>query len=96
MEYTLYRLYKTKIAFENHCPINAKQLQQTFNDLKFYAIIYFVKCIQDYKNIINYNRIYSETAYKYLFKAFDEWINKKKYKLQIFIYNIYHINVITI
>lgn len=45
MDHTLYRLDKTKIAFENHCPINTKLFGLTFNYLKFHAMTHFVKCI---------------------------------------------------
>ena len=42
MKHALYRLDKTKIAFENHRSINVKQFQPTFNYLKFHAITHFV------------------------------------------------------
>ncbi len=45
MEHVLYRLEKTKIAFEQHWPINSKLCQPTFNYPKFHAISYFVWCI---------------------------------------------------
>ena len=80
MDYALYRLDKTKITFENYCPINVKLFQPTFNYPKFYAIIYFVNGIQDYKNAINYNIAHSKAAHKYFFKAFYGWTNKKKYR----------------
>ena len=96
MEHTLYKLDKTKIAFENHCPINAKLFQPTFNYQKFHAMTHFVKCIQDYRSAINYNTAYSEVAYKYILKAFYGWTNKKKYESQILKHNIHHINIIAI
>ena len=94
MEHALYRLDNTKIAFENYCPINAKLFQPTFNYLKFYTMIHFVKCIQNYGNAINYDTTYSKTAHKYLLKAFHRRTNKKEYKSQILKYNICHINII--
>ena len=45
IDHTLYRLDKTKIAFENHCLIDAKLFQPTFNYLKFYAMTHFIKYI---------------------------------------------------
>ncbi len=94
IEYTLYRLDKTKNVFENHYPIEAKLFRPTFNYSKFYAITHFVKCIQDYKSAINYNTTYSEVAHKYLFKAFYEQTNKKKYESQMLKHNICHTNII--
>ena len=94
MDHALYRLGKTKIAFENHCPIDAKLFQPTFNYLKFHSIIHFVKCILDYGSAIIYNMVYSQTSYKYLLKVFYGWTNKKKYETQILKHNIRHTNVI--
>ena len=94
MDHALYRLDKTKIAFENHCPIDAKLFRPTFNYPKFYAMIHFVKCIRDYKSAINYDTAHSEAAHKYLFKAFYGQTNKKEYELQILEHNIHHTNVI--
>ena len=37
IEYTLYRLDETKITFENHCLINIKLFQPTFNYPKLYT-----------------------------------------------------------
>lgn len=55
---------------------------------------YFIKCIQDYNSIVNYNIIHSKTVSKYLFKAFYNRINKKKYNSQIRKHNIYHTNIV--
>ena len=70
MDHALYRLGKTKIVFENYCPINTKIFQPTFNYPKFHAITHFVKCIQDYRSAITYNMAYSEATHKYLLKVF--------------------------
>lgn len=80
MGHALYRLDKTKIAFENHHLIDAKLFLPTFNYPKFYAIIHFVKCIWNYERMINYDTTHSEVAYIYLFKAFYRRTNKKEYK----------------
>ena len=80
IDHTFYKLDKTKIVFENHCPIDAKLFQPTFNYPKFCAMTHFVKCTQDYGNMIKYNMAHSEAAYKYPLKAFYERLNKKKYK----------------
>ena len=45
MEHALYKLEKTKIAFEHHRPIDSNLCQPTFNYPKFYAINHFVQCI---------------------------------------------------
>ena len=82
MDHALYKLDKTKIAFENHWPIDAK-FRPAFFYPKFHTIIYFVKCIWDNESVINYNTAYSEAAHKYIFKAFYGRINKKEYKSQI-------------
>ena len=42
MKYALYRLEKTKIAFEYHWPIDAKLYQPIFNYFKFHVISHFV------------------------------------------------------
>ncbi len=47
MEHALYKLEKTKIAFEQHRPIDSKLCRPTFNYPKFYAIRHFVQCIWD-------------------------------------------------
>lgn len=39
---------------------------------------------------------YNKTVRKYLFKAFYKQIHKKKYKLQILPYNIYHSKIFVI
>ncbi len=45
MKHTLYKLDKTKIAFENHRLIDAKLFRLTFNSPKVHAMTHFVKCI---------------------------------------------------
>ncbi len=45
IEHELYRLEKTKIAFEQHWPIDSKLCRPTFNYPKFHAISPFVQCI---------------------------------------------------
>ncbi len=94
MEHALYRLDKTKIAFENYRSINAKLFRPTFNYPKFHAMTHFLKCIQDYGSVINYDTAHSEVAHKYLLKAFYGRTNKKEYKSQILKHNIRHTNVI--
>ena len=94
MEHALYRLEKTKIAFEQHRPINSKLCQTTRNYPKFHAINHFVQCIWDYGSAVNYNIAYSEAANKYLLKAFYNKTNKKKYKLHIRQHNVRHTNII--
>ncbi len=96
MEHALYRLDKTKIAFENHYLIDTKLFQPTFNYPKFHAMTYFVKYIRDYGSAINYDIAHSEAAHKYLLKAFYEQTNKKEYELQILKHNIRHTYVIAI
>lgn len=70
IDHALYRLDKIKIALKNHCPINAKLYQLTFNYPEFYAMTQFVKNISDYGSTINYDMAHNKTAYKYLLKAF--------------------------
>ena len=77
MEHVLYRLEKTKIAFEHHRPIDAKLCRPTFNYAKFHATSHFVQCIWDYGNTVNYDTAHSEAAHKYLLKAFYNRTNKK-------------------
>ena len=96
MEHALYKLDKTKIAFENHHLINVKLFRLTFNYPKFHAMTYFVQCIRDYGSAINYDTAHSEAAHKYLLKAFYWRTNKKEYKSQILEHNICHTNVIAI
>ena len=83
MEHALYKLKKTKIAFEQHWPINFKLSQLTFNYPKFHAISHFVQCIRDYGSAVNYHTAHSEAAHKYLLKAFYNRTNQKEYELQI-------------
>lgn len=80
--------------FKNYYLFNTKLFWPTFNSFKFCTITHFIKCIENYINPINYNIIYSKLANKYFFKTFYREINKKKYKLQILIHNIYSINII--
>ncbi len=96
MEHTLYRLEKTKIAFEQHSPINSKLCQPTLNYPKFYAISHFVQCIWDYGSAVNYNTTHSKAAHKYLLKAFYNRTNKKEYDLQIRQHNVRYTNIIVI
>lgn len=70
MNHILYRYEKTKIVFENYSSINRKRFWPTLNNLKFYIITYFIKCIQVYGSVINYNIVYSKILHKYLFKIF--------------------------
>ena len=60
VEHVLYRLKKTKIAFEQHWPINSKLCQPTFNYPKFYIISHFVQYIWDYSNAVNNDIAYSK------------------------------------
>lgn len=46
--------------------------------------------------MVNYDIAYSKVAYKYLFKAFYNTINKKEYDSQIWQKNIRHTNLIAI
>ncbi len=94
IEHALYRLEKTKIAFEQHRPINSKLCRPTFNYLKFHAISHFVQCIQDYGSAVNYNTAHSEAVYKYLLNAFYNRTNKKEYESQIWQHNVQHTNII--
>ncbi len=96
MEHALYRLDITKIAFENHQPIDAKLFRPTINYPKFHTMIHFAKYIRDYGSAINYDTAHNEVAYKYLLKAFYGPTNKKVYESQILKYNICHTNVIAI
>ena len=77
MDHTLYRLDKTNIAFKNHCPINIKLFQPTFNYPKFFTMTHFVQYIWDYDSMINYNTIYSKITHKYLLQAFYRRTNEK-------------------
>ena len=95
IEHALYRLEKTKIAFEHHWPIDFKLCQPTFNYPKFHAISHFVQCIRDYGSAVNYDTAHSEAAHKYLLKAFYNRTNKKEYDLQIWQHNVRHTNIIT-
>ncbi len=42
IEHALYKLDKTKIGFENYCPINVKLFGPTFNYPKFHTITHLV------------------------------------------------------
>ena len=70
LEHALYRLDKTKIIFENYCLIDSKLFRTTFNYPKFHNMIHFVKYIQEYGSMINYDMTYSKIAHKYLLKTF--------------------------
>ena len=94
MEHALYRLEKTKIAFEQYWPIDSKLCQPTFNYPKFYVISHFVQYIWDYNSAVNYDTAHSKAVYKYPLKVFYHKINKKKYKSQIWQYNVRHTNII--
>lgn len=96
IDYTLYRLDKTRITFKNHCPIDAKLSQTNFNYPKFHAMTHFVKCIQDYSRAINYNMTHNEVVHKHFLKAFYRETKKKRYESQILQYNIYHTNILAI
>ena len=76
MEHALYRLEKTKIAFEHHWPIDSKLYRLTFNYPNFHAISHFVECIRDYGSAVNYDATHSKMAHKYLLKAFHNRTNK--------------------
>ena len=94
MEHALYRLEKTKIAFEHHRPIDLKLCRPTFNYPKFHTVTHFAQCIRDYGNAVNYNTAPSKAAHKYLLKAFYNRTKKKEYNSQIWQHNVRHTNVI--
>lgn len=96
MDHTLYKLEKTKMAFEQYRPINSKLCQPTFNYFKFHAISHFVQYIWNYGNTVNYNIAHSKAVHKYLLKVIYNKTNKKKYNSQIWQHNIRHTNIITI
>lgn len=81
IDHKLYRLEKTKIAFENQRQINLKLCQPTFNYNKFHAIRHFILDIWDYNSVVNYNTAYNKAIHKYFPKAFSNRINKKEYNL---------------
>lgn len=80
IEFALYKPDNIKIILENCCLIDANLFRPMFNYLKFYTIIYFIKCLQNYRSAMNYNIGYNQAAYKYFLKAFYKWTNKKEYK----------------
>ena len=94
MEHALYKLEKTKIAFEQHRPIDSKLCQPTFHYRKFHAISHFIQYIQNYGSAVNYDTAHSEAAHKYLLKAFYNRTNKKEYESQIWQHNVRHTNII--
>ncbi len=94
MEHALYRLKKTKIAFEHHRPIDPKLYRPVFNYPKFNTISHFVQCIRNYGSAVNYDTAHSETTHKYLLKAFYNRTNKKEYDSQIRQHNVRHTNII--
>ena len=96
IEHNLYKLEKTKIAFEHYWPIDAKLCRPTFNYPKLHATSHFVQCIRDYGSTVNYDTTHSKVAHKYLLKAFYNKTNKKQYDTQIQQHNIRHTNVIAI
>ena len=65
MEHALYRLDKSKIAFEHHRPTDSKLCRRTFNYPKFHAVTHFAQCIRDYGSAVNYNIAHSKAAHKY-------------------------------
>ena len=75
MEYALYRLEKTKIAFEQDQLIDPKLCRPTFYYPKFYAISNFISYIKADDSTVNYDIAHSEAAYKYSLKAFYYRIN---------------------
>ena len=81
IEHALYKLEKTKIAFEYHWPIDSQLYWPSFIYPKFDVISYFVKYIWDYGSIVNYNIAYSKAVHKYFLKAFYNKTNKKEYNL---------------
>ena len=94
IKHALYKLEKTKIAFEQYQPIDSKLYRPTLNYPRFYAINHFVQSIQDYGSVVNYDTAHSEAAHKYLFKAFYNRTNKKEYESQIWQHNVRHTNII--
>ena len=96
IKHTLYKLEKTKIAFEDHRPIDSKLYWPTFNYPKFHAISHFVYCIRDYSSALNYDTAHNKAVHKYLLKAFYNKTNQKEYDLQIRQHNVRHSNIITI
>ena len=95
IKHVLYKLKNTKIAFKHHQSIYLTLYQPTFIYYNIYTICYFVQYIQDYGSVVNYNIAHKKVVYKYLLQAFYNWINKKKYDLQIWQHNICHTNIIT-
>ncbi len=94
MKHGLYKLEKTKIAFEQHQPIDSKLCWPTFNYPQFHAISHLVQCIWDYGSTVNHDTAYSEVAHKYLLKVFYNRTNKKEYDLQIWQHNVRYTNII--
>ena len=94
MEHSLYRLKKTKIAFEQQQTVDSKLSWPTFNYFKFHAISHFIQYIGDYGSAVNYDITYSKATHKYLLKAFYNKTNKKEYDLQIWKHNVHHTNII--
>ena len=83
MGHELYRLEKTKIAFEHYWPIDSKLCWPIFNYPKFHAISHFVQCIWYYDSAVNYNTAHSKAAHKYILKVSYNKTNEKKYDSQL-------------
>lgn len=95
MEYSLYKIDNTKIAFKYYQPINFQLYSPIFNYLKFYINSHFIQYIQNYSSIVHNNIVYKKVAHKYFLKVLDNKIDKKEYNLQIWQHNVYYINIIT-
>ena len=73
----MYRIDKTKVAFQKLCPIDKKTEAGHFNFPKFHVMTHYVTCIREYGTADNFDTEHSEVGYKYYVKTFYGRTNKR-------------------
>jgi hypothetical protein len=88
LEQALYRIDKTKVAFQKLRPIDKITEEGHFNFPKFHIMTHYTTCIREYGAADNFDTEHSEAGHKYHVKAFYGRTNKRRgYEDQICLHN---------
>jgi hypothetical protein len=88
LEQALYRIDKTKVAFQRLRPVDKLTEEGHFNFPKFHVMSHYTTYIREYGAANNFNTEHSEAGHKYHIKAFYRRTNKRQgYEDQLCLHN---------
>ena len=95
IEYVLYIIDQTKIAFFNFCLLYQVIQERHFNILKLYIFTYYPYYICKIGSLTSVDIKHNKVIHKFLIKAFFNYINKhSNYQEQLLYYNTQYLQII--